>query len=126
LVAHKHQASAHRSTDQLIKAVPACRELLTQATERGEPLGRTVRALTEMLESYGVSTLEAAIADALARQAPHPNAVRLALERQRHAKAAPPPLAIPLPEHVKRRDVPVRPHSLNDYDQLMETDDDNC
>ncbi|MDP1526539.1 MAG: IS21 family transposase [Rhodocyclaceae bacterium] len=126
LVAHKHQASAHRGTDHLIKAVPASRELLTQATERGEPLGRTVRALTEMLATYGVAELEAAITEALAREVPHPNAVRLALERRRQANDTPPPIAITLPDHVKHRDVPVRPHNLNDYDHLMETDDDQC
>ena len=119
LVAHKHQAAAHRGTDHLVQAVPTSRELLTQAVERGEPLGRTVRALTELLEAYGVAELTAAIADALGRGVPHPNAVRLALEKRRQAKAAPPPLAVPLPEHVKRRDVRVRPHRLDDYDQLM-------
>jgi transposase len=126
LVDHKHQAGAHRGTDHLIKAVPVSRELLTQATERGEPLGRTVRALTEMLATYGVAELEAAITEALARQVPHPNAVRLALERRRQANEAPPPIAITLPDHVKLRDVPVRPHKLNSYDHLMETDDDEC
>lgn len=125
LVAHKHQAGAHRGTDHLIKAVPACRELLTQAIERGEPLGRTVRALTDLMERYGVAQFEQAIADALARGVPHPNAVRLALDRRRQAQAEPPPLAVCLPAHVKRRDVPVHPHCLTDYDPLMETPDDD-
>ena len=125
LVEHKHQAGAHRGTDQLVKAVPASRDLLTEAVARGEPLGRTVRALTDLLECYGVAELEAAITEALGRQVPHPNSVRLALERRRQAKAEPPPLAVKLPEHVKRKDVPVRPHRLDDYDQLMETTDDD-
>ena len=125
LVEHKHQASAHRGTDHLIKAIPVSRTLLTQATERGEPLGRTVRSLSELLATYGVTELEAAITHALTRGVPHPNAVRLALEQRRHANAKPPPLPIILPDHVKHRDVPVRPHNLNDYDHLMETDDDD-
>ena len=125
LVAHKRAAGAHRGTDLLITLIPASRELLTQATERGEPLGRTVRALAEFLESYGVGELAAAIDDALARGVPHPNAVRLALERRRQARDEPPPVAVPLPEHVKRKDVPVRPHALDDYDRLMENLDDN-
>lgn len=125
LTLHKHQAGAHRGTDPLVQAVPACRELLTQAVERGEPLGRTVRALTDLLEQYGVAELTAAVADALARGVPHPNAVRLALERRRRANAAPPPLAVSLPDHVKRRDVPVRPHRLDDYDRLMENGHDD-
>jgi transposase len=124
LVEHKHQASAHRGTDHLVQAVPTSRELLREAVERGEPLGRTVRALTDLLERYGVAELAAAIAGALARGVPHPNAVRLALERRRQAQADPPPLAVSLPDHVKRRDVPVRPHDLNDYDRLMETSHD--
>jgi len=126
LVEHKHQASAHRGTDHLVQAVPASRELLTQAVERGEPLGRTVRTLTDLLERYGVAELTAAITDALGRGVPHPNAVSLALERRRQALAEPPPLAVSLPDHVKRRDVPVRPHRLDGYDVLMEpTHDDD-
>lgn len=120
LVDHKHQASAHRGTDHLVQAVPLSRDLLTLAVERGEPLGRTVNTLTDLLAQYGVAELTTAIADALARGVPHPNAVRLALERRRQVKAAPPPLAVSLPDHVKRRDVPVRPHCLDDYDRLME------
>ena len=108
-----------------MQAVPASRELLTQAAERGESLGRTVRALADLLERYGVAELTAAIADALGRDVPHPNAVRLALERRRQAQAEPPPLAMSLPEHVKHKDVPVRPHRLDGYDALMENDDDD-
>jgi transposase len=126
LVADKHQASAHRGTDQLVQAVPASRALLTGAVERGEPLGRTVRALAELLERYGVAELTMAIDEALGRGVPHPNAVRLALERRRQAQAAPPPLAVCLPEHVKRRDIPVRPHCLDDYDTLMENADEHA
>lgn len=126
LVAEKHQASAHRGTDQLVQAVPASRALLTGAVERGEPLGQTVRALAELLERYGVAELTAAIDQALGRGVPHPNAVRLALEQRRQAQAAPPPLAVCLPDHVKCRDVPVRPHRLDDYDALMENADEHA
>ena len=124
LVEHKHQASAHRGMDRLIQAVPCSRELLTQANQRGEPLGQTLRALTDLLERYGVAELEAAIGEALARGVPHPNAVRLALDRRRQADATPPP-SVTLPEHLKRRDAPVRPHPLNDYDSLLENDHDD-
>lgn len=126
LVAEKHQASAHRGTDHLVQAVPASRSLLAGAVERGEPLGRTVRALAELLERYGVAELKLAIDEALARDVPHPNAVRLALERRRQALAAPPPLAVALPAHVKQRDIPVQPHGLAGYDALMENCNDHA
>lgn len=126
LVAEKHQASAYRGTDQLVQAIPASRALLAGAVERGEPLGRTVRALAELLERYGVAELKVAIDDALARDVPHPNAVRLALERRRQVLAVPPPLAVALPEQVKQRDIPVQPHDLAGYDALMENRNDHA
>mgnify|MGYP003336195961 CR=1 FL=1 len=125
LVGHKRAAHAHRGADQLINLIPASRELLTQATERGEPLRRTARALSELMQTYGITELAAGIADALARGVPHPNAVRMALERRRQARDEPPPLAVTLPDHIKRRDVPVRPHALDSYDTLMEHDHDD-
>ena len=79
-----------------------------------------------MLERYGVAELTIAVDEALERGVPHPNAVRLALERRRQAQAEPPPLAVCLPDHLKRRDVPVRPHRLDDYDTLMENTDEHA
>ena len=125
LVEHKHKASAHRTTDRLVQAIPQSRELLRQAADRGEPLGRITRTLLDLLDRYGVAELEAAIGDALARGVAHPNAVRLALERQRQQQDYPPPIGVTLPDHLKRRDVTVRPHPLADYDQLMEANDDH-
>ena len=126
LVERKHQASAHRGTDRLFQAVPASREFLRQAAERGEPLSRITRALTELLDTYGVAEFGVAMAEALGRGVPHPNAVRLALTRRRQAREAPPPVGVHLPDHVKRRDVTVQPHRLDGYDQLMEADHDDA
>ncbi len=72
---------------------------------------------------HGRTQMTAAVADALNRGVPHPNAVRLALERQRQAQT-PPPLGVALPEHVRARDIAVRPHSLSGYDQLLGDQDD--
>ena len=55
---------------------------------------------------------------------PHPNAVRLALERRREQRGEPPPIAIDLPAAVQARDAPVRPHALETYDQLKDVADD--
>ena len=49
---------------------------------------------------------------------PHPNAVRLALERRRDDRQQAPPVALILPAHVQARDKAVREHSLEIYDQL--------
>jgi hypothetical protein len=70
-----------------------------------------------LLDRWGAPALQAAVLQALERDVPHPNAVRLALERAREASGQPPPVALVLPEHVSRRDAPVRSHDLRSYDR---------
>lgn len=117
LVDHKRGARAHRATDRLAQAAPAATTLLEHAAARGHNLGSITAALLRLLDRYGAPALHTAILEALQRDVPHPNAVRLALERARKDSGQPPPLALVLPEHVARRDAPVRPHELSSYDR---------
>lgn len=121
----KRQARQHRGVNSLTKAVPASQLLLTRAAERGANLGALTNALLSLLDRYGAAELQAAVEDALAAGVPHANTVRLALERRRTASGTPPPVAMTLPEHVRRKDTPVQPHRLDTYDQLTTADDDN-
>ena len=114
----KRQARHHRGQDRLAQAAPGSRDLLTRAAERGDNLGSITAALLRLLDSYGAAELEAAIQEALQRDVPHPNAVRLSLQRRREQRDLPPPLAIPLPDKAKVRNLVVRPHTLTGYDQL--------
>jgi transposase len=117
LVDVKRAARAHRACDRLAQAAPASAILLQRAGKRGENLGSITAALMRLLERWGSAALQAAITEALERDVPHPNAVRLALERARSASGQPPPVALVLPEHVARRDAPVRTHALRSYDR---------
>ena len=123
LVDHKRGARAHRACDRLAQAAPASAELLKRAGQRGHNLGSITAALMRLLERYGAKALQPAIAEALQRDVPHPNAVRLALERAREVAGQPPPVALVLPEHVARRDAPVRTHDLASYDRTENLDD---
>jgi transposase len=118
LVAWKRQARRHRATDRLAQAAPASRTLLVAAAACGYNLGSITATLVGLLERYGASQLDAAIIAALEQNMPHPNAVRLALERRRDDCQQAPPVAIILPAHVQARDKAVRAHSLDTYDQL--------
>jgi transposase len=118
LVDAKRAARAHRACDRLAQAAPASAALLQRAGARGENLGSITAALMRLLDRWGAAALQAAITEALARDVAHPNAVRLALERARAASGEPPPVALVLPEHVARRDAPVRTHDLRSYDRL--------
>ena len=118
LVAHKRAARAHRATDRLTQAVPALAELLQRAAARGHNLGSVTLGLSKLLDRYGAKPMQAAVTEALARDMPHPNAVRLALERAREATQAPPPVDTPLSERARLLDVVVQAHALDAYDAL--------
>jgi transposase len=117
LVEHKYRARAHRGLSALAQVAPASTELLQLAAQRGYNLGSVTAALLRLLDQYGAQPLQLAVLDAIARDVPHPNAVRFALERSREHSGRPPPLALALPEHVARRDAPMRTHSLASYDR---------
>jgi transposase len=120
LVDQKREAHRERATDRLAHAAPASQTLLGRAAERGGNLGTITAALMRLLQRYGGAELQSAIMAALDRDVPHPNAVRLALERRREDRQQVPPVDITLPAHVRARDVAVRPHSLETYDQLKD------
>ena len=128
LVAFKSKARRHRGQDRLIQAAPNSRDLLTRAAERGDNLGSITATLLRLLDRYGAVELEAAIGEALTRGVPHPNAVRLSLERRREQREQDPPLAVTLPDDQRVRNLVVRPHDLDNYDNLQshqEADDDD-
>ena len=117
LVEHKRKARAHRGCDALAQVAPASAALLQLAATRGYSLGSITTELLRLLDQYGAPALQLAMLEAIARDVPHPNAVRLALERKRELAGRPPVLALALPEHVARRDAPMRMQSLASYDR---------
>lgn len=121
LVERKRQAHTHRGADRLAHAAPSSATLLQRAAERGHNLGTITAALLRLEARYGAAALEAAIVQALAQGVPHPNAVRLALERAREEQGLPPPAALHLSQAVARRDAPVRSHALASYDRIAPT-----
>jgi transposase len=128
LVAEKHNASQHRALDRLQRAVPRSQELLAALAARGDKLGAATAALLRLLDHHGAAALDRAVAEALAHDSPHPQTVRLILER--HRQGRPPSLPLPLPDDPRHlRDLIVRPHDLGSYDTLIEpaegSDDDD-
>ncbi len=118
LIHSKHQARHHRGQDRLSHAAPSSRELLVLAVQRGNRLNSVISQLLELLGDYGAGELEAAIAQALQQQMPHPNAVRQVLECRREQRNQPSPIAAKFADSDKAGAVVVRPASLADYDQL--------
>ena len=125
LVEHMRAARAHRGCDALAQVAPAATELLQMAAQLGYGLGSITAALLRLLDQTGAASLQAGLLEAIVRGVPHPNAVRVALERARERAGSPPPLALALPEHVARRDAPMRAQSLAARDQRCGPPKDN-
>ena len=123
LAASKMEARRHRGQDRLQAASKASQTLLIQAAERGYNIGSIVAQLLQLLDDYGASDLNTAIEVALNKGVPHPNAVRTSLEKQREERHLPPPLSISLPDDKRVRELVIRPHQLESYDQLHTTDE---
>lgn len=118
LVAAKKQARHHRGQNRLAYAAPSSTLLLSQAAQRGYSIRSITSSLLQLLDSFGATELEAAICEALLKEVPHPNAVRQSLERRREERYQLPPVDLELPDDKRVRELFVRPHNLNDYDQL--------
>lgn len=122
----KRQARGSRGLDRLAHAVPETREILRRLAERGRSLGSATAALLGLLDLYGAQELALAAREALAKDSPHPQSVRLVLERRARERNLPPPVPVRLPPDPKLRNLVVRPHDLAGYDRLnKETDDDD-
>ncbi len=122
LVAQKREAREHHGMDRLHRAAPRSQDLLVAAAERGTNIGSQTSALLRLLDRYGATELDLAIAEAIERGVPHSNAVGQVLDRRRQERALPPPSAVSLPDDPRARDLVVRPHALADYD-LIDTED---
>jgi len=126
LVEMKREARRHRGMDRLHQAAPNSRDLLLRCAERGHNLGSVTAGLLRLLGRFGATEMEHAIAEALHQDAPHLAAVRQILDRRLKARDQPPPVDVPLPDDPRIRDIVVKPHALESYDQLeQEADDDN-
>jgi transposase len=127
LTRSKRHARLHRGQNRLLRAVPEIQALLVALAARRSHLLPAVDELARLLDENGPVELAAAVGEALAAGSPHPDTVRLILDRRRHQRGAPPPLPIALPDDPRVRNLVVTPHRLADYDPQQdpeETDND--
>ncbi len=124
---HKQKARLQRGQEHLLRAVPAAETLLTEMGRRQRRLHTAVDRLTILLEEFGAAELSAAVKEAVEKGSPHPETVRLVLDRRRRARRQSPSLPVRLPDSEKVRSIVVTPHDLSDYDPRSdekEPDDD--
>jgi transposase len=118
LIARKKESRHHSGQNRLTHAVPTGALLLVRAADRGYNLRAITSTLLQLLERYGAAELEIAIEEALKRNVPHPNAIRMVLERRREEGNKLPPVNLDLPDDKRVRELVVKTHKLCSYDQL--------
>lgn len=115
LAARKKQARLHRGQHRLIHAVECGRDFLNAAALRGYPLRTMTKQLIDLLDDYGASVLNEAMTDALTRGVPHPNAVRLSVQRLLDERNQLPAVSQLVSLNKRVNELVVKPHSLSDY-----------
>jgi transposase len=105
--------------------VPEAREFVDRAFAQGQH-GTTVilGRLATLLQLYGATALGEALREAMARGTPTLASVEYLIEKQRRAQRRKPPLPVDLHERPDLAALHVRPHALDDYDQLTLSADD--
>ena len=119
LVERKAQARHSRGQDRLVTSVACAKRFLVKAAERNYTLSTIIRSLTNLLDCYGATELEIGLNYALAKDVPHPNTVRLYLQRRREDKHLPPPIEVLISDDPRIRYQVILPHALNHYDELQ-------
>lgn len=116
LRSQKRAARLSHGQDRLLRVVPRAEELLTALARRQRHLATAVDRLLRLMDEFGRADLDIAIAEALDSGSPHPETVRLILDRRRRERYQAPPVAIDLPDNPKVKNLTVVPHDLADYD----------
>lgn len=112
----KHKARQSRDLIRLLRAVPGAERLLAALGQRQHHLATAVTRLLRLLAEHGRDELQTAVAEALDAGSPHPDTVRLVLDRRRHRRGQPPALPLTLPDDPRVRELVVVPHPLAGYD----------
>ena len=116
----KKAARQHQGQGRLIRAVPAIERLLQAVAERHRSLASAAEELGFLLDTYGAVELGRAVNEALDAGSPHPETVRLILDRRARERGQRPALPIPLPNDPRLANLHVQPHALADYDLIKE------
>jgi hypothetical protein len=119
LTAAKRRAHDLRGRARLRQACPHADAFLDALARRGERLAPHTLALLRLLDEYDAGELDAALADAVARDALSAWAIAHRLDQRARARRTPPPVPVLVPADPRVRDLRVTPHRLTDYDGLL-------
>lgn len=118
LISRKREAALHRGQDRLTMTIDCGQDFLKAAALHGYALNTINKQLIALLDDYGADDCAKAMVTALASDSPHPNTVRLNIERLRAKRKDAPRVPTSVSLHKKIKETIVKPHHLSDYDTL--------
>lgn len=125
LLAYRRRALRTEGQTILTKAVPQSETFVDATFRAGEPQSRTIRQLETLLRLWGAEALRAGVVEALRRGTPTVASVHVLLEQQRRQSRRSPVAPLDLGDRPELEALHVQPHSLEDYDDLTDTNDHN-
>ena len=114
----KRAAREHRGKNRLFAVCDSAEPFLQKVALHGGHLGGTTTRLLHLLDQYGPSELEFALAEALRRGAFAAQSVAHVLDQRRRARKTLVPVPVVLPDDPRVRNLVVAPRSLGVYDAL--------
>jgi len=123
LLASRRRALRTEGKTLLSQAVPQSEELLNATFQAGEPHARSVRQLETLLRLWGAQPLCEAVAEAMRRGTPTVASVHVLLEQQRRRSRRTVPRPLDLGDRPELEALHVQTHSLEDYDELTNNED---
>jgi len=124
LLAEKQRARGSSPCSRLIAAVPATEAFLETAFQRGESAAAMTEKLLLLLDDYGAQDLRTAVQEALDRQTPRTSSVAYILAKRRRQAQRPAALPVDLSRRPDLKNLYVKPHSSETYDELSRPVDD--
>jgi transposase len=118
----KRGAREPRARDRLRAACPNAEVFLETIARRGDVVGHQTARLLKLLDQYGASELNVALADALTRGAVSADSVAHICDQRGRARKRKPPLLL-VHDDPRVSELRVTPHQLSPYDALSTSTD---
>jgi hypothetical protein len=123
LIDHKRKARELTGRDRVMAVCKSADGFYAKLAQRNGHLGAATARLLKLLEQYGAQVLDAALEEAVQRDAIGPVAVAHICERMHRRRGAKPPLPPIESADPRIANTRVRPHDLADYDELRSDDE---
>jgi len=125
LLEEKRRARGSVPRARLNSAVPVAEAFLEACFQRGESVAATTEKLLLLLDDYGAAELSTAVAESLARHTPRLSSVGFLLAKRRRVAQRKTALPVDLSRRPDLRDLYVKPHASETYDELAHCDDED-